>query len=219
MIIQVAEAIAQSQAGRLKTFAVTSKTRLPGAPDLPTVDEAGLPGMYISFWHGLWMPRGVPKDILAQVNAAMVETLADPDVRTRLAAMHQEIPPREQQTPEGLAAYPEGRDREVVADHQGGGHQGAVTRAANRHGPFAAPTTCDAVPPRRISRSLAPPASRSGTPASGFHDATWRGQCAASRPDQPASTIADGNPSMRRRWHRVPTKRRCLLRRRCVSAG
>ncbi|MBX9775291.1 MAG: tripartite tricarboxylate transporter substrate binding protein BugD [Xanthobacteraceae bacterium] len=104
MIIQVAEAIAQSQAGRLKTFAVTSKTRLPGAPDLPTVDEAGLPGMYISFWHGLWMPRGVPKDILARVNAAMVETLADPNVRTRLAAMHQEIPPRDQQTPEGLAA-------------------------------------------------------------------------------------------------------------------
>jgi tripartite-type tricarboxylate transporter receptor subunit TctC len=103
MIIQVAEAIAQSQAGRLKTFAVTSKTRLPGAPDLPTVDEAGLPGMYISFWHGLWMPRGVPKDILAKVNAAMVETLADPNVRTRLAAMHQEIPPRDQQTPEGLA--------------------------------------------------------------------------------------------------------------------
>jgi tripartite-type tricarboxylate transporter receptor subunit TctC len=64
-----------------------------------------MPGMYISFWHGLWMPRGVPKDILARVNAAMVETLADQNVRTRLAAMHQEIPPREQQTPEGLAAY------------------------------------------------------------------------------------------------------------------
>jgi tripartite-type tricarboxylate transporter receptor subunit TctC len=105
MIIQVAEAVAQSQAGRLKAFAVTAKARLPGAPDIPTVDEAGMPGMYISFWHGLWMPRGVPKDILAKVNAAVVETLADPAVRTRLAAMHQEIPPREQQTPEGLAAY------------------------------------------------------------------------------------------------------------------
>jgi tripartite-type tricarboxylate transporter receptor subunit TctC len=105
MIIQVAEAIAQAQAGRLKTFAVTAKMRLPGAPDIPTVDEAGLPGMYISFWHGLWMPRGVPKDILAKVNAAVVETLADPAVQKRLAGMHQEIPPREQQTPEGLAAY------------------------------------------------------------------------------------------------------------------
>jgi len=97
--------VAQAQAGRLKAFAVTAKARLPGAPDIPTVDEAGMPGMYISFWHGLWMPRGVPKDILAKVNAAVVETLADPAVQKRLAAMHQEIPPREQQTPEGLAAY------------------------------------------------------------------------------------------------------------------
>ena len=105
MIIQVAEAVAQAQAGRLKAFAVTAKERLPGAPDIPTVDEAGMPGMYISFWHGLWMPRGVPKEILAKVHAAVVETLADPAVQKRLAAMHQAIPPREQQTPEGLAAY------------------------------------------------------------------------------------------------------------------
>ena len=105
MIVQVAEAVAQAQAGRLKIFAVTSPSRLKGAPEVPTVDEAGMPGMYISFWHGLWMPRGVPKDILAKVNAAMVETLADANVRARLATMHQDIPPREQQTPEGLAAY------------------------------------------------------------------------------------------------------------------
>jgi tripartite-type tricarboxylate transporter receptor subunit TctC len=105
MIVQVAEAVAQAQAGRLKIFAVTSPSRLKGAPEVPTVDEAGMPGMYISFWHGLWMPRGVPKDILAKVNAAMVETLADPTVRARLATMHQDIPPREQQTPAGLAAY------------------------------------------------------------------------------------------------------------------
>ena len=105
MIIQVAEAVAQAQAGRLKIFAVTSPSRLKGAPEIPTVDEAGMPGMHISFWHGLWMPRGVPKDILAKVNSAMVETLADPNVRARLATMHQDIPPRELQTPEGLAAY------------------------------------------------------------------------------------------------------------------
>jgi len=105
MIIQVAEAVAQAQAGRLKIFAVTSPSRLKGAPEIPTVDEAGMPGMHISFWHGLWMPRGVPKDILAKVNAALVETLADPGVRTRLATMHQEVPSREQQTPAGLAAY------------------------------------------------------------------------------------------------------------------
>ena len=105
MIIQVAEAVAQARAGRLKAFAVTAKSRLKGAPDIPTVDEAGMPGMHISFWHGLWMPRGVPKDILAKVNAAVVETLADPAVRTRLAAMHQDIPARDMQTPEGLGAF------------------------------------------------------------------------------------------------------------------
>ena len=64
-----------------------------------------MPGMYISFWHGLWMPRGVPKDVLAKVHAAVVETLADETVRKRLAGIHQEIPPREQQAPDALAAY------------------------------------------------------------------------------------------------------------------
>jgi tripartite-type tricarboxylate transporter receptor subunit TctC len=105
MIIQVAEAVAQAQAGRLKAFAVTAPSRLKGAPHIPTVDEAGMPGMHISFWHGLWMPRGAPKDILAKVNAAVVETLADGAVRKRLEAMHQEIPPRERQTPDGLASF------------------------------------------------------------------------------------------------------------------
>ena len=105
MIVQVADALAQAQAGRLKAYAVTAKTRLALAPDLPTVDEAGLPGMYISFWHGLWMPHGVPKDILGKVNAAVVDALADPTVRARFAAMSQEIPPREQQTPAALAAF------------------------------------------------------------------------------------------------------------------
>ena len=64
-----------------------------------------MPGTYISFWHGLWMPRGVPKDVLAKVHAAVVETLADETARKRLAGIHQEIPPREQQAPDALAAY------------------------------------------------------------------------------------------------------------------
>src|SRR5262249_26148536 len=102
---QVAEAVAQAQAGRLKAFAVTSKTRLPGAPDIPTVDEAGMPGMYILFWHGLWMARGGPEDILAKGDAPVVGTPGRRAGRERLAGIHQEIPPREQQTPDGLAAY------------------------------------------------------------------------------------------------------------------
>jgi tripartite-type tricarboxylate transporter receptor subunit TctC len=105
MVVQVADALAQAKAGRLKAYAVTSKTPLALAPEIPTVDAAGLPGMYISFWHGLWMPKGVPKDILAKVNAAVVDTLADATVRERFAAMSQDIPAREMQTPEGLGAF------------------------------------------------------------------------------------------------------------------
>ena len=133
MIIQVAEAVAQAQAGRLKTFAVTRQSRLKGAPDVPTVDEAGMPGMYISFWHGLWMPRGVPKDILTKVNAAMVETLADATVRARLADHAPGDPTARTADARGARGVPQVRDREVVADHQGGRHQGAVmSRAGQR---------------------------------------------------------------------------------------
>jgi tripartite-type tricarboxylate transporter receptor subunit TctC len=69
------------------------------------VDEAGLPGFYISVWHGLWVPKGTPKEIIAKLTAAVQETLADPAVRARLAELGQDIPSREQQTPEGLAAH------------------------------------------------------------------------------------------------------------------
>jgi tripartite-type tricarboxylate transporter receptor subunit TctC len=105
MIVQVAEAVAQAQAGRLKAFAVTAKTRLPGALDIPTVDEAGLPGMHISGWFALFAPKGTPKPVIGKLNAAVVEALADADVRARLATLGQEIFPREQQTPEAHAAY------------------------------------------------------------------------------------------------------------------
>ena len=120
--LELAAACARRQASR--PIAVTAKTRLPSAPDIPTVDEAGLPGFYVSIWHAIWVPKGTPKDIIAKLNAAVVDALADPAVRKRLAELGQEIPPREQQTPEALARVPQGRDREVVADDQGGQHQG-----------------------------------------------------------------------------------------------
>jgi hypothetical protein len=85
-----------------------------------------MPGMSISFWHGLWMPRGVPKDVLAKVNAAVVETLADETVRKRLAGIHQEISAARATGAGRARCLPEGRDRQMVADHQGRGHQGAV---------------------------------------------------------------------------------------------
>jgi tripartite-type tricarboxylate transporter receptor subunit TctC len=69
------------------------------------VDEAGLPGFYMAVWHGIWAPKGTPPAIIAKINAAIVEALADPGVRTKLADLGQEIPPREQQTPEALRAH------------------------------------------------------------------------------------------------------------------
>jgi tripartite-type tricarboxylate transporter receptor subunit TctC len=95
----------QVRGGRIKAFAVTARSRLPAAPEIPTVDEAGLPGFYFSRWHALWAPRGTPKDIVAKLNAAVVAALADPQVRSRLADLGQEIFPREQQTPDVLGAY------------------------------------------------------------------------------------------------------------------
>jgi tripartite-type tricarboxylate transporter receptor subunit TctC len=92
----------QVRAGRIKAFAVTAKSRLAAAPDIPTVDEAGLPGFYFSRWHALWAPKGTPKDVIAKLNAALVAALADPAVLSRLTDLGQEIFPREQQTPEAL---------------------------------------------------------------------------------------------------------------------
>jgi len=92
-------------AGSIKAYAVTAKSRLAGAPDIPTVDEAGVPQLYVSLWHALWMPKGTPKDIIAKLNAAAVEAMADPEVRARLIALGQDIPPRDMQTPEALAVY------------------------------------------------------------------------------------------------------------------
>jgi len=104
IIDQTSNSTAQVQAGTIKAFAVTAKTRLPSAPDIPTVDEAGAPGLYISVWYGLWVPKGTPRDVIAKLNAAAVDAMADPTVRTRMATLGLEIPPRDQQTPEALGA-------------------------------------------------------------------------------------------------------------------
>jgi len=97
-------ALPQVRAGTIKAYGVTTKTRVPSAPDIPTLDEAGLPGFDISQWHGLWLPKGTPKNITIKLNAAVIEALADPMVRARLADLAQEIPPRAQQTLEALGA-------------------------------------------------------------------------------------------------------------------
>ena len=95
----------QVSAGLIKAYAVTAKSRLAVAPDIPTVDEAGLPGFYFSFWHAIWVPKNTPKAIITRLNAAVVNALADPTVRKRLTDIAQDIFPREQLTPEALGAF------------------------------------------------------------------------------------------------------------------
>ena len=104
MFDQAANSIPQVQAGKIKAFAVTARERLKAMPDIPTVDEAGLPGLYIAVWHGLWAPKGTPKDVTARLTAAILEALADPQVREKFAALGQEIPEPAQQTPQALHA-------------------------------------------------------------------------------------------------------------------
>jgi len=101
---QAAQSLPLVKAGEIKAYAVTAKARTAAATDIPTVDEAGLPGFYISAWHGLWAPKGTAKDVVAKLNAAVADALADPMVRQRLSELGQEIPQRSRQTPQTLRA-------------------------------------------------------------------------------------------------------------------
>ena len=105
MFDQASNSLEQVRGGTIKAFAVTAKTRLPSAPEIPTVDEVGLPGFYTSTWYGLWAPKGTPKDVIATINAAVIEALTDPAVVKRLVEQGLEIPRRDQLTPAALGAF------------------------------------------------------------------------------------------------------------------
>jgi tripartite-type tricarboxylate transporter receptor subunit TctC len=94
-----------AKAGRIKAYAVMGARRLQAAPDIPTVDEAGVQGAYYVNWSAIWAPKGTPKEVVAKLNAAIVDALADPKVRARLADLGTDVPPREHQTPEWLGAF------------------------------------------------------------------------------------------------------------------
>jgi tripartite-type tricarboxylate transporter receptor subunit TctC len=102
---QAITALPHVRNGAVKAYAVTSSNRLAAAPDIPTVDEAGAPGVYISTWYGLWVPKGTPQEVIGKLTAAAMDALADPAVRARLTGLGQEIPPREEQTAQALAAH------------------------------------------------------------------------------------------------------------------
>jgi tripartite-type tricarboxylate transporter receptor subunit TctC len=105
MCDMAANSLPQARAGTVKPIAVMSKTRWFAAPEVPTAEEMGVPGLAISLWHGMWAPKGTPKGVVGKLNAAVVNALADPAVQNRYAEQGQEIPSREQQTSEGFAAY------------------------------------------------------------------------------------------------------------------
>jgi tripartite-type tricarboxylate transporter receptor subunit TctC len=92
-------------AGSVKPFAITGKTRLRSSPNISTADEAGLPGFTASLWYGLWVPKSTPKDIIAKLNATMVQILAAPQVQQRFEELGIEITPLQQQSPEALRAF------------------------------------------------------------------------------------------------------------------
>ena len=105
MVADQVTTLPQVRTGNIKAYASTGRDRLAAAPDVPTADEAGLPGFYTSVWNAIWAPKGTPKNIVGKLNAAILDGLSDPAVRQRLADLGQHVVPREQQTPDALATF------------------------------------------------------------------------------------------------------------------
>jgi tripartite-type tricarboxylate transporter receptor subunit TctC len=105
LVVQAAAALPQVRAGTIKAIANLSPRRSTVVPDIPTSDEGGVPGLYASGWFGFFAPKGTPKDVIVKLNDAMTQALADPAVRARFAELGLDVATREQQTPDGLAAF------------------------------------------------------------------------------------------------------------------
>jgi tripartite-type tricarboxylate transporter receptor subunit TctC len=102
---QPQDSLAMVRSGQIKAYAVMARTRWFAMPDIPTADEMGVPGIYVSYWHGLWVAKGTPNDIIAKLNTAAVDAMADATVRRRIADQNMEIPLHDQQTPEALGTF------------------------------------------------------------------------------------------------------------------
>ena len=105
IVDQTSNSIGQVRAGNIRAYAVTAEKRLESAPDVPTTDEAGVPGFHMTLWSGLWVPKDTPKEIVAKLNAAAVDALSDPAVRKQLENLGLQMPPKDQLTPEALGAW------------------------------------------------------------------------------------------------------------------
>jgi len=105
MFDQSSNSLPHVRSGAIKAYAVTKTGRLASAPDIPTVDEAGLAKFYVSVWHGLWAPRGTPVDVITKLNTAVAKALADPALQRRFAELGTDVPPPEQRTPSALASF------------------------------------------------------------------------------------------------------------------
>ncbi len=105
IVDQTSNSIGQVRAGNIRAYAVTSDKRLESAPDVPTTDEAGLPGFHMTLWSGLWVPKGTPKEIVTKLNAAAVDALTDPAVRKQLENLGLQMPPKDQLAPEALGTW------------------------------------------------------------------------------------------------------------------
>jgi tripartite-type tricarboxylate transporter receptor subunit TctC len=104
IVDQTSNAINQVRAGNIRAYAITADKRVSSASEIPTADEAGVPGFHMTLWSGLWVPKGTPKDIIAKLNVAATEAMNDPEVQKRLETFGLQVPPRAQQTPEALGA-------------------------------------------------------------------------------------------------------------------
>ncbi len=105
IIDQLSNSIQQVRAGNIQAYAVTDAKRVESASDIPTVDEAGLPGFHMTLWSGMWVPKGTPKDVIAKLNAAVVEALNDPAVKKQFENLGLQMPPKDKLTPEKLGEW------------------------------------------------------------------------------------------------------------------
>jgi tripartite-type tricarboxylate transporter receptor subunit TctC len=105
IVDQTSNSISQVRAGAIRAYAVTADQRVASAPDIPTTDEAGLPGFHMTLWSGLWVPKGTPKEIVARLNAAAVDALNDPAARKQLESLGLQMPPQDQLAPQALGDW------------------------------------------------------------------------------------------------------------------